>query len=137
MSEHVSGQGLFSSGGHRWVWGDQERRAKEFMTVAVTGAGSMLLNNGPRPGVVAGILKGDGASRASADQDLSDLEDAIEALCRTGLAYSWEDDHGHRGDHLVLRAFTREGMREYGVVGTTWNAWQSFRVQVRELDGKP
>jgi len=137
MSENVSGQNLFSSGGHRWVWGDQERRAKEFSTVAVNGAGAMLLHNGPRPGVIAGILKGDGTSRAMADQDLSDIETAVEALCRTGLAYSWEDDHGHRGDHLGLRAFVREGMREYGMVGTTWYALQDYRVQVRELDGKP
>jgi hypothetical protein len=137
MSENVSGQNLFASGGHRWVWGEQEHRAKEFSTVAVAGAGSMLLNNGPRPGVIAGLLKGNGASRVAADKALSGLEAAIETLCRTGLAYSWEDDHGHRGDHLVLRAFTREEPREYGIVGAAWNAWQRYRIQVRELDGKP
>jgi len=137
MAEQINQTTPFSSAGHRWHWGDQEIRAKEYGAVGVDGVGYSLLQNGARPGVVAGVLKASGATRAIADAALDALETAIKTLCRSGLAYGWEDDCGHTGDSLVIKSYEQQGPREYGRMGAETVALQTYVVRVRELDGKP
>jgi len=135
MAEGIGTGNPFSSGGHRWTWGDREGRAKEFVVPGVAGAGRMILTVGPRTGLVEGILKGTGATRALADSGLDTLEGAIQALAESGAASAWEDDQGHTGASLVVVGYAPQGPRQYAPVAGTWNAWQPYRTSVRELDG--
>lgn len=137
MSENIGTADLFASGGHRWSWGRQEQRAKEFQAPGVTGAGSMVLVNGPRPGVIDGVLKATASTRAGADTALDALETAVETLRRAGDVKAWEDDQAHTGDSLLVRGYDRLGPRLYGRSGSTTTAWQQYRCEVRDLDGKP
>jgi len=133
MAEHVGGEDLFGSGGHRWAWAPRAVAAKTFGTVGVEGVGRMVLVVGPRAALVEGVLKAAGTSRAAADADLTALEEAIEALAASGEAVPWEDDHGHAGETICVETFERAGPRQYGVGGTS--AWQFYRCRLLELTG--
>ena len=136
MAEHINNLDLFGSGGHRWLWDSPAQAVKQVATVGVQGAAAMVLWNGPRPGVVSGILRGSGSNRAGADYALSQLEEAIEKLVQSGEAVGWEDDHGHQGQSLRVVRYQRQGHRDYGATGAnTYEAWQSYHCVVSEQEG--
>jgi len=137
MSEHVDGSNVFSSGGHRWSWGERAVLRKTLTAVGVEGAASIRLARGARPGLVAGLLKATGADRAAADSALDALEKALETLAAGEGPYTWEDDQAHSGEGLLVLAYRRSGGRQYGLTGTTWTAHQLYAAEVLELDGAP
>jgi len=137
MAENIGGSNVFSSGGHRWIWGERQTVEKIATAVGVAGGALAHLLDGPRPGRIAGILRATGASRAAADSALDTLEAAVETLVRATGASEWEDDQGHTGTHLKVTRYVRQGRREYPKEAATWHAWQRYVCEVIELDGAP
>ena len=142
MAENIGGADLFGSGGHVWVWNPVAANRKVLQTVGTYGAGSLIVNVGPRTGVIQGrldgpaVLQATGATRAIADAAMTALEDAIEDTVCTNAAYDWEDDHGHTGtESLEVVDYIRVGPRKYGRSGADWAVWQHYRCTVRDLAG--
>jgi len=137
MGDSINNADLFSSGGHRWSWpGGRNRKNKVLAATGTEGEGSILLQLGGRPGQIAGILKASASDRDSADSAINAMEAAIEALADSGKDYAWKDDVGHTGEHLKVVSYKPDGDREYGRSGSSVEAWQRFRVDVLDLDGK-
>jgi hypothetical protein len=135
VAEHINNLDLFGSGGHRWVWAEPGQTVKQIQTVGADGAAAMVLANGPRPGVVAGLLKTSASGREAADTALSALERQIEALVKSGEISPWEDDHGHGGQFLRIAAYRRRGAREYGASGSDTVVLQAYECAVVEQSG--
>ena len=95
----------------------------------------MVLWNGPRPGLVAGMLKESVSGREAADTALSALERKIEDLAKSGEVVAWEDDHGHAGLSLRIAAYRRRGAREYGASGSDTVVLQAYECAVVEQSG--
>lgn len=142
MAENVNGSDLFGSGGHVWRWDQQRQLAKQLGTVGVIGESRMVTHAGARPVEICGrdggpaILKATGNSRAQADTAMDALEAAIEDLRAAGTECTWEDDCARTGAHLVIVDFIRAD-RTYNKAGSTWTAWQRYRVRALELWGRP
>jgi len=138
MAENIGGPNPFSSGGHRWLWAAQPLAEKRIGVVGTEGEGRIVTHLGARPGVVRGILKATGETRAEADTALDVLEAVLEALKKSGDESAWEDDQGHTGSNLVVADYVRQGGRDYGRTPTPgWAVWQTFECRVLELAGKP
>jgi hypothetical protein len=136
MAEGIGQSNPFSSAGHRWTWLDQDQAAKVLRASGVDGAGRMVLGNFARQGVIRGILKTLGSTRAEADTALDAIIEDIEVLRRSGEASAWEDDQAHTGSLLVVTSL-RLAPREYGREGDQVVAMADYECQVLELDGNP
>jgi len=137
MAENLGGSNPFSSGGHRWEWGDRPYTRSGSQAIGLTGAVSQLLSIGATPGRVIGILRTTGATRATADADLTVLEQAIIAKAVSGDVYAWEDDAGRTGSSALVLAYRRIGARRYSKTGSTFGAWQDYEAALAELGGEP
>jgi len=133
MAEHIDSQDLLSSGSHRWNWGDKARVSKRLRTVGAMGDVSYRVAVGGRPVVIAGLLRGSGASLSAAKLELDAIEKAIETLIDAGSEVSWEDLDARSGTGLVLAAYRRRGRRE--LYAADKEAWQRYQLLGRENSG--
>lgn len=137
MAENIGGTNPFSSAGHEWVWGPREVASKVIGAAGVAGVARSVIALGGRPGMVVGRLKGTGATAALARTALVALEATLEGYVEDGTARTWADTDGATGSSLVCASLERVGPREVSLTGSTYAAWQSYRLTVLELDGAP
>jgi hypothetical protein len=144
MAENIGGTNPFSSGGHRWAWGDLPVRDKRIAPIHTEGAINIRLGTGPVAGAVVGVLKTAGhATRALADQAMTMLEDTIQLLVMAGQSQQAEDDAGHTIDELIVDGYARQitdrqrgGNRAYFRDGSgNWACWQRYVCRVTSLTG--
>jgi len=135
MAENINTANLFSSGGHRWVWGVRDQGVKQLQTPGESGAARFVLGSYARPCTIQGMDGGPAVLVGTNDADIDGQEAAIEALVNDSTVCDWEDDAGHSGASLQVVRYERIGERHTASVGGA--VWQFYKCTLIELDGGP